>query len=63
IAQINRGSERLIRGLYRSIKYCRDPALRFDNFVYAYGQIGYLRAVLGMLLGKPDRWGADGKSD
>lgn len=45
-AQLNRGGERLIRGLYRSVKYVGDPALRFDNVVYAYGQIGYLSAVL-----------------
>jgi len=52
VAQINRGSERLIRGLYRSIKYLNDPALRFDNFTYAYGQIGYLSTVLRGLLAK-----------
>ncbi|MFM7425375.1 MAG: glycosyltransferase family 2 protein [Elainella sp.] len=50
IGQLTRGGERLLRGLYRSLKYFRDPAERFDNFAYAYGQIGYLKAALtGML--------------
>jgi cellulose synthase/poly-beta-1,6-N-acetylglucosamine synthase-like glycosyltransferase len=44
--QLTRGGERLLRGLYKSIKYCRDPAQRFENFAYAYGQIGYLVSVL-----------------
>lgn len=43
--QFSRGGERLVRGLYKALKYHRDPALRFDNLVYAYGQIGYLLAV------------------
>lgn len=48
--QLLRGGERLVRGLYKSVKYIRDPALRFDNLVYAYGQIGYLSsAIQGML--------------
>lgn len=46
IGQIVRGGERLLRGLYRSLKYFKDPAERFDNFAYAYGQIGYLKAVV-----------------
>ena len=45
LAQFNRGGERLIRGMYKTLKYFRDPALRFDNLTYAYGQIGYLGAV------------------
>jgi hypothetical protein len=51
IGQLNRGGERLLRGLYKSLKYFSDPALRFDNFVYACGQIGYLSAVCQNLLG------------
>lgn len=48
--QFLRGGERLLRGLYRSLKYFNDPAERFDNFAYAYGQIGYLKAAMqGML--------------
>lgn len=48
--QLSRGSQRLVRGLYKSIKHVRDPALCFDNLVYAYGQVGYLSAsIQGML--------------
>ncbi len=50
-AQFNRGGERLIRGMYKAVKYYGDPALRFDNLTYAYGQIGYLGAVCQNLLG------------
>ncbi|MDJ0537022.1 MAG: glycosyltransferase family 2 protein [Xenococcaceae cyanobacterium MO_207.B15] len=46
MGQFRRGGERLIRGLYKSLKYINDPALRFDNLIYAYGQLGYLKAVL-----------------
>jgi glycosyltransferase involved in cell wall biosynthesis len=52
--QFLRGGERLLRGLYRSLKYFNDPAERFDNFAYAYGQIGYLKAAMqGILRFKP----------
>lgn len=51
LGQFNRGGERLIRGMYKAIKYYSDPALRFDNLTYAYGQIGYLGAVCQNLLG------------
>ena len=44
--QFKRGGERMIRGMYKSLKYFNKPALRFDNFLYAYGQIGYFSAVL-----------------
>ncbi|MCW6035311.1 glycosyltransferase family 2 protein [Spirulina subsalsa FACHB-351] len=54
LVQFSRGGERIVRGLYKSLKYFKDPAIRFDNLVYAYGQIGYLKtAVAGMLLPKP----------
>ncbi|NEQ98583.1 MAG: glycosyltransferase family 2 protein [Cyanothece sp. SIO2G6] len=43
--QFIRGSERLLRGLYKALKHARDPAQRFDNFAYAYGQLGYLLSV------------------
>lgn len=46
LGQLSLGGERLVRGLYKSIKNFKDPALRFDNLVYAYGQIGYLGAAL-----------------
>jgi glycosyltransferase involved in cell wall biosynthesis len=51
IGQFQRGGERLLRGLYKFLKYITDPALRFDNLAYAYGQIGYLGAVSQNLLG------------
>ncbi|NJO40369.1 MAG: glycosyltransferase family 2 protein [Cyanobacteria bacterium CRU_2_1] len=44
--QLSRGGERFLRGFYRSLKYLNDPAQRFDNFAYAYGQIGYLKAAI-----------------
>jgi glycosyltransferase involved in cell wall biosynthesis len=50
IAQLGRGSERLIRGLYKSLKYIAHPDQSFDNLTYAYGQIGYLKAALQGLL-------------
>ncbi|MEL7034317.1 MAG: glycosyltransferase family 2 protein [Cyanobacteria bacterium J06592_8] len=51
--QLNRGGERMIRGLYKSVKNFSDPAQRFDNFVYAYGQIGYLKsAIAGIITSK-----------
>ena len=44
--QFNLGSERLIRGLYKSVKFWTDPTKRFDNLVYSYGQIGYLTTAM-----------------
>ncbi|MEC4807390.1 MAG: glycosyltransferase [Jaaginema sp. PMC 1079.18] len=38
--------ERLIRGSYKWLKYIQDPAQRFDNLVYIYSQIGYLKTWL-----------------
>jgi glycosyltransferase involved in cell wall biosynthesis len=53
IGQLQRGGERLIRGLYKSLQYISDPAISFDNLVYAYGQIGYLNAAIqGLLFSK-----------
>ncbi len=50
IGQLRRGGGRIIRGIYKSVKNITDPAKRFDNFVYAYGQIGYLSAAIqGMI--------------
>ena len=48
--QLSLGGERIVRGLYKSVKNFGDPAQRFDNFVYAYGQIGYLGAALAGIL-------------
>lgn len=39
-----------MRGLYKSLQHFADPAERFDKFVYAYGQIGYLNAVIQDLI-------------
>lgn len=44
--QLARGSERCLRGVYRSLRYIHDPAQRFDSLAYAYGQIGYLKAAI-----------------
>ncbi|MEB3269695.1 MAG: glycosyltransferase [Leptolyngbya sp.] len=46
VQQLRWGGERLLRGLYKSVKYLSDPAQRFENFLYAYGQVGYLWSVL-----------------
>lgn len=43
----------LLRGLGKSVKYWRDPARRFDNLVYAYGQLGYILSSLRYLLAPP----------
>jgi glycosyltransferase involved in cell wall biosynthesis len=51
--QLLRGGEGIVRGLYKSVKHFRDPVLRFDNLVYAYGQIGYLTAALQGILKTP----------
>jgi len=53
MGQFRRGGERIVRGLYKSAKYFTDPAQRFDNLVYAYGQIGYLTAAIQAMLIKP----------
>jgi glycosyltransferase involved in cell wall biosynthesis len=53
LGQLNRGGERFLRGLYRSVKYISDPAQRFDNFVYAYGQIGYLKSAIQGMVSAP----------
>ena len=50
LRQLSRGSERIIRGIYKSLKNITDPAKGFDNFVYAYGQIGYLGAVIQSMI-------------
>jgi glycosyltransferase involved in cell wall biosynthesis len=50
VGQFARGGERLVRGLYKAARNFRDPSLRFDNLVYAYGQIGYMsEAAKGMI--------------
>lgn len=49
-AQLSRGAERFLRGIYKAFQYISDPAERFDKLVYAYGQIGYLNAAIQGLL-------------
>ncbi|MFH7245639.1 MAG: glycosyltransferase family 2 protein [Spirulina sp.] len=44
----------LLRGLGKAVKYWRDPALRFDNLVYAYGQLGYLISGLRYRFAPPN---------
>lgn len=52
LPQLSRGTERLLRGIYRSLQHLHDPAQRFDSFTYAWGQVGYLQAAIaGMLKG------------
>jgi glycosyltransferase involved in cell wall biosynthesis len=46
IEQLQRGGERLLRGLWKAMRHIHHPAVCFDNLVYAYGQIGYLKATL-----------------
>jgi glycosyltransferase involved in cell wall biosynthesis len=51
--QFSRGGERLLRGLVKYIKNANHPDIRFENLVYAYGQLGYLTSVVkGMLTSK-----------
>ncbi|MGD1858331.1 MAG: glycosyltransferase [Leptolyngbyaceae cyanobacterium] len=55
VAQLRWGGERLVRGIYKSVKYVNDPAQRFENLAYAYGQIGYLGSVLRHLVKPPTK--------
>ncbi len=56
LGQLSRGGERMIRGMYKSLKNITDPAKRFDNFVYAYGQIGYLGAAIQSMIQGKDKF-------
>ncbi|MGL5061502.1 MAG: glycosyltransferase family 2 protein [Microcoleus sp.] len=53
INQLWRGGERMLRGVGKSFKYFRDPAQRFENLVFAWGQIGYLSAAVRGLIFAP----------
>ncbi|AUC61034.1 Glycosyl transferase, family 2 [Cyanobacterium sp. HL-69] len=44
--QFFKASERIARGVYKSIKYYQNPAVRFENVLYAYGQFGYLKHLI-----------------
>jgi glycosyltransferase involved in cell wall biosynthesis len=46
MAQIQSGTERLLRGVYKSVKYFRDPAQCFENLVYSCCQVGYLMTTI-----------------
>ncbi|MEM7066657.1 MAG: glycosyltransferase [Cyanobacteria bacterium P01_B01_bin.77] len=50
MSQLRWGGERLVRGMYKTVKYANDPAQRFENLTYAYGQLGYLGHVLRYLI-------------
>jgi glycosyltransferase involved in cell wall biosynthesis len=50
--QFRRGGERLVRGIYKGIKFLGDPPQSFDNWVYAYGQLGYFSHWLGAMFEK-----------
>ncbi|NJL78835.1 MAG: glycosyltransferase family 2 protein [Richelia sp. RM2_1_2] len=54
-SQLQRGSERFIRGLYKALQHYSDPAERFDKLVYAYGQIGYLNAAIQGFISKKSK--------
>ncbi|MEM9266326.1 MAG: glycosyltransferase family 2 protein [Cyanobacteria bacterium P01_F01_bin.13] len=55
MAQLLWGGERLVRGVYKTVKYVNDPAQRFENLTYAYGQLGYLGSVLRHLVKPPTK--------
>jgi glycosyltransferase involved in cell wall biosynthesis len=46
VEQLPRGGEKFLRGIYRAIVHWHDPAQSFDDFAYAYGQVGYLKAAI-----------------
>jgi glycosyltransferase involved in cell wall biosynthesis len=52
LSQLPKGTERLLRGIYRSLQHWHDPAQRFDNLTYAYGQLSYLKAAIAGMLNR-----------
>jgi glycosyltransferase involved in cell wall biosynthesis len=52
LGQLPRGGERFLRGVYRSLIHLNDPAQSFDDFAYAYGQVGYLKAAIQGMFSK-----------
>jgi glycosyltransferase involved in cell wall biosynthesis len=48
--QFPRGAERLIRGLYKSVKFLGKPDTCFENLVYSYGQLAYLQKSVQAIL-------------
>lgn len=55
ISRLQKGGERILRGLYKTVKYFPDPGVRFENLLYAYGQIGYLSAVIQNMIQTPTK--------
>lgn len=53
LRQFGAAGERIARGLYKSAKHFTDPAQRFENFLYAYSQIGYLGSALRGMIAPP----------
>ena len=41
-----RGTEGMLRGLAKCVKYINNLPMCFDNLVYAYSQLGYLTALV-----------------
>ena len=50
IGCFSRGGERLLRGIYQTGKHLTHPGQRFENLVYAYGQVGYLTTAVATML-------------
>lgn len=42
VGQLKVAGERLLRGMFKAMKFVTQPAVCFDNLTYAYGQVGYL---------------------
>jgi hypothetical protein len=57
--QLRGGGERLVRGLYKTVKYIHRPKQRFENLAYTYGQIAYLGSVISHLTKRLMRRSAD----
>ncbi|MEB3292574.1 MAG: glycosyltransferase [Synechococcales bacterium] len=53
--QFPRGAERLLRGLYKALRFHQQPEQVFENLVYSYGQVGYLSKVCQGILLSSDR--------
>jgi glycosyltransferase involved in cell wall biosynthesis len=54
VKQLPRGGEKFLRGIYRSLIHWHDPAQSFDDFAYAYGQVGYLKAAVQGIFARKD---------
>jgi glycosyltransferase involved in cell wall biosynthesis len=54
VGQLPRGGEKFLRGIWRSLIHWHDPAQSFDDFAYAYGQVGYLKAAIQGMFSRKD---------